>query len=227
MKKKTTKYIKLFDIKKLRFAIEIEVEFPNSKDSALLIQRNSIIKGWMMDRDGSLDNGVEYRPTNKNHLYWNEDSLTQIKEVLSIIRCHRGKVKESCGLHVHVNAKKLSDRQILEIIREWVHKQRFIMKKFNVSEKRLDEYCKLLPRENLNKISEKQIHKLRNDTYGWNNKYYHYFDSKYYSLNVSHLAKGDYQTLEFRLFGGTLNYKELRERIYFCLNFIKDCIERE
>ena len=143
--------IRLFNIHKLRWAIELEVEFPNSKDSQKLIDRHRVLEGWDIDYDGSLENGAEYRPKNGNHLYWNEESLTQLKETLALIRVHRGRINKNCGLHIHIDAKIFTDKQILEIVKEFIHKQRYIVKRFEVHKDRLENTCKLLPRENLNK----------------------------------------------------------------------------
>lgn len=220
--------IKLVDIKKIRFSVEIEVEFPHSKDSQKLIDRHRVLEGWEIDYDGSLDNGAEYRPRNNNHLYWNEESLTQLKEMLALIKVHRGKVMKSCGLHIHVNCKNFTDRQILEIVKEFIHKQQYIIKRFEVHPDRLKETCKMLPRENLNKLTEKQIHNFRKQTEMWSYEGYNgLLDEKYQACNISHLRAGDYGTIEFRLFDATLSYKKLKEQIHWTLNFIKDCLERE
>lgn len=220
--------VKLFDHTKLRFAIEIEVEFPNSKDSQKLIARHRVLKGWEIDSDMSLDNGAEYRPTNKNHLYWNEESQTQIKEMLALIRVHRGKVTKNCGLHIHIDARKMTSKQILEIIKEFIHKQRFIIKRFHVHKDRIASTCQLLPRENLQKLSVKLIDKYRKDDKVWAFQEYNSLaENKYMALNISHLRKNDYGTLEFRLFDSTLSYRRLKEQILWTLLFIKDAIERE
>jgi hypothetical protein len=220
------KDIKLVDIKKIRFAPELEIELPAKTDSERLIERGKTLKGWEIKSDGSLENGIELSPENSNHLYYNEDSLLQIKEVLALVRVYRGKALSTCGLHIHINIKNLSDKQILTIIKEWVHRQKYIAKKFNVSKERLENTCKLLPKSELHKLTEKEIHAYRNNL-RTSFRAYSYIDEKYYSLNVSHLPKQDYQTIEFRLFGGTVNFREIKEAIYFTLTFIKDSLERE
>jgi hypothetical protein len=228
MKKKKIKKeeIKLVDIKRIRYSPELEIELPAKIDSEKLIERGKTLRGWELKSDGSLDNGIELSPENANHLYYNEDSLMQIKEVLALVRVYRGKALPSCGLHIHVNVRNLSDKQILTIIKEWVHKQKFIAKRFKVSKERLEDTCKLLPKNELHKLTEKEIHSFRNNL-RTNFRGYNYLDEKYYSLNVSHLPKNDYQTIEFRLFSGSVNYREIKEAIYFTLNFVKDCLERE
>jgi hypothetical protein len=218
--------IKLIDIKTIRYSPELEIELPAKVDSEKLIERGKTLKGWEIKSDGSLTNGIELSPENPNHLYYNSDSLMQIKEVLALIRVYRGKALPTCGLHIHINVRNLSDKQILTIVKEWVHKQRFVAKKFKVSKERLEQTCKLLPKSELHKLTEKEIHAFRNNlrtTF----RSYGYLDEKYYSLNVSHLPKDDYQTIEFRLFGGTLNFREIKETIYWVLCFVKDCLERE
>lgn len=220
------KEIKLIDIRKIRFAPELEIELPAKIDAEKLIERGKTLKGWEIKSDGSLSNGIELSPENPNHLYYNKDSLMQIKEVLALIRVYRGKAKDTCGLHIHVNVKNLSDKQILTIIKEWVHKQKFVAKRFKVSKNRLENTCKLLPKTELHKLTEKEIHAFRNNL-RTSFHVYDYLDEKYYSLNVSHLPKNDYQTIEFRLFGGSVNFREIKEAIYWVLNFVKDSLERE
>jgi len=224
--KSNKKEIKLINITEIRFAPELEFELPAKIDADKLIERGKTLKSWDVRHDGSLENGIELSPENSNHLYWNDDSLLQIKEILALCRVYRAKAKNNCGLHIHINAKNLTDAQILSIIKEWVHRQKYIAKRFNVSKERLSETCQLLPKPEIHKLTEKSIHEFRNNVkrsfYG-----YGYLDQKYYSLNVSHLPKNNYQTLEFRLFSSTANFKEIKEAVYFVLNFIKDACERE
>ena len=227
IKKNKKQEIKLIDIKKIRFSPELEIELPAKTDAEKLIDRGRTLKGWEIKSDCSLENGIELSPENRNHLYYNDDSLMQIKEVLALVRVYKGKANnERCGLHIHINVKNLSDKQILTIIKEWIHKQRFIAKKFNVHQNRLEETCKLLPKSELHKLTEKEIHAFRNNL-RTSFRGYEYLDEKYYSLNVNHLPKNDYQTIEFRLFPGSVNYREIKEVIYFTLTFIKDALERE
>jgi len=223
---KKKEIIKLIDIKRIRYAPELEIELPAKIDAEKLIERGKTLKGWEIKSDGSLNNGIELSPENSNHLYYNSDSLMQIKEVLALIRVYRGKALPTCGLHIHINVRNLTDKQIFTIIKEWVHKQRFVAKKFNVNKERIENTCKLLPKSELHKLTEKEIHAFRNNL-RTSFRNYSYLEEKYYSLNASHLPKNDYQTIEFRLFSGSVNYREIKEAIYYVLTFIKDCLERE
>jgi hypothetical protein len=133
------------------------------------------------------------------------------------------------GLISHnCNVKNYTDGQILEIVKEFIHRQKYIIKRFEVHPDRLSDTCKPLPKENLNKLTEKQIHNFRKQTQEWSYTGYNgLLDEKYQALNISHLKNGDYGTLEFRLFDSTLSYKKLKEQINWTLNFIKDALERE
>lgn len=223
MKNKKEK-IQLFDIKRIRFAPEFEFEMPSEAVSEKLIERGRTLQGWEIKGDGSLEHGIELSPLNKNHLFWNEDSLMQIKEVLALVRVYRGKAEPTCGLHIHVSAKGLSDKDILHIIKEWIARQKFIVKRFHVSKERLENTCKLLPKNILHKLTEKQIHEFRNkDSFSFNQ----WGDDKYRSMNLGHLPKSDYQSIEFRLFSATTNFKEIKQAIYFVLTFLQEAIERE
>jgi hypothetical protein len=230
MKKKKNKekkeIIKLIDITKIRFSPEFEFELPAKVDSDKLIERGKTLKGWEIKGDGSLTNGIELSPEHSNHLYYNKDDLMQIKEILALCRVYKAKALPSCGLHIHISAKSINNKQILTIIKEWVHRQKYIAKRFKVSKERIDETCKFLPKSNLHKLTEKEIHQFRNNL-RTSFRSYGYLDEKYYSLNASHLPKSDYQTLEFRLFSSTTNFREIKEVIYFVLTFIKDALERE
>jgi len=226
MKKKKIKDIKLIDISKIRYSPEFEFELPAKIDADKLIERGKTLKSWNIRGDGSLQNGIELSPENSNHLYYNPDSLMEIKEVLALIRVYKAKALPSCGLHIHVNVKNLTDKQILTIITEWVHKQKFVAKRFKVSKERLEQTCKLLPKNEIHKLTEKAIHEFRTKN-NYSFRSYSYLDEKYYSLNASHLPKNNYQTLEFRLFSSTVNFREIKEIIYFVLNFIKESLERE
>jgi len=217
--------IRLIDITKIRFSPEFEFELPAKTDADKLIERGKTLKSWTLKGDGSLQNGIELSPENSNHLYYNEESFLQIKEILALCRCYKAKALPSCGLHIHCDVKKLSDKQILSIIKEWIHRQKFIAKRFKISKERLSETCKFLPKSDY-KLTEKVIHQYRNKD-GYSFSGYSSLDEKYRSLNISHLPKNDYQTLEFRMFSSTVNFREIKEVIYFVLNFIKEALERE
>ena len=211
------KNIKIQTIDSLRFGIEIEVEFPHPEESQKLIEKHRVIKGWDIDYDGSLDNGAEYRPLNKNKLFFDEDSLDQIKEILGLIGAHKGYANKDCGLHVHIDMSNFNNKQIVNIVKAFVNNQNKIIKKFRPYKSRLDFACQEIPKEVVSEINEKVIANIKNDNYNYNDKILDYFMSRQYVLNIQSLVR--HNTLEFRIFNSSLKIKEITEAIKWCLEF--------
>ena len=198
---------------KIRIGVEIEVEYPKSKDSYNLIQRNKVIPGWKMDFDGSLDNGAEYKALNKNKLYYDEESLTQIREIIALVKVHKGNIRPSCGLHIHIDMKDFTDKEIINIVKAFYKKQKNIVKQFKVLKKRLDEQ-NYLPKETL-KLTPKIVNEIRKDkAHKYDNEYY---TNRYYLLNITSL--NEFNTLEFRHMNGSIQYKRIKSYIKWCLDF--------
>jgi len=215
------KELKIVDIRKIRFAPEIEVEFNKNVDADKIIAHEKIRK-WDVKYDGSLTNGAEFTPIDSNKLYWNRESLRQIQDVLRRIKTHRGVVSGRCGLHIHLDMTPFSDEEVVKIVQEFIHKQRWIVNKFHVKLDRLDNTCKLLPRKYLTKITARNIHTLRKQG-DWYSQY-NYFD-RYSALNILCLSING--SIEIRLFNASTSYEQLTSCIRWCLLFIKDCIERD
>lgn len=207
----------ILSLDNLRYGIEIEVEFPKPEESEKLIEKHRVIKGWDIDYDGSLENGAEYRPENKNKLYFNEDSLDQIKEILGLIGAHKGFADKNCGLHIHVDISKFTDKQIVNIIKSFIKEQNSIIKKFKPYKSRLDFHCQEIPNEIIKELSEKVIKNIKSDNYSDSDRFPEYFISRHYMLNLQSLAS--HKTLEFRLFNCTLDPDKIKAIIKWTLEF--------
>jgi len=201
------------DLTSIRFGIEIEAEFPNIKDSSNLVERKSIIKGWTIDYDGSLDNGAEYKAKDSNKLYFNEESLLQIKEIIALIKAHKGNVRPTCGLHIHVDISKFSNEELANIIKEFIKQQKKILNDFKVlKSRRLSTAC-IIPKKVLKLITPESIKSLKKDAV----IDHVYFCDRYFMLNAK--AIQDKKTLEFRFFNGTIMYRKIKGHIKWVLNF--------
>lgn len=220
-KGKKLKAVEFIDIKKIRFAPEIEVEFPEKVNADKIIEHEKI-RGWTVKYDGSLENGAEFVPNDNNHLYYNREGLRQIQDVLKRIHSHGGRISKRCGLHIHVDVQKISDEDLCTIFKEFIRKQRWIVKKYKVSENRLNDACALLPRKYMHKITIRNIKTFREKDRWYSG--YDYFE-RHSALNILCLpATG---SIEFRLFNGSCSYEKVRDSIHWCLVFMKDCLERD
>lgn len=197
----------------IRFSIEIEVEFPIREQSEQLISEKRLIPGWEIDFDASLTNGAEYRPTLKNKLFLNKNSLDQIAEILGLIKAHRGKVNSHCGFHVHVDMKKFKVKEVIHIVKNFIKKQNSLVKKFKVKRNRLTTYCEKINKIVLRELNLKSLKYLNNYSKNVND----YFTNRHYLLNLTSLER--HHTLEFRLFNGTLNLKTIEKYVKFCILF--------
>ena len=206
-------------LENVRFGVEIEVEFPTVKDSMLLIQKHRIIKGWEMDSDGSLDNGAEYRPKNRNKLYFNEDCEDQIKEIIGLIKAHRGTIRPTCGLHIHIDTSKFTNKEIVQIIKKFIIKQDGLYRKFRVLKHRIETSAMKIPKSIKTKINSNIVDKLYDEDYFETNV--DYFKHRHYGLNITSL--NTHNTLEFRLFNGTIQVRNILNYIKWTIEFcIKD-----
>ena len=197
----------------IRFSVEIEVEFPTTDEDLYTIESETNISGWYVGEDGSLDYGLEYKPKINNHLYLNDKTINQIKTLCNNIKNVGGEALYSCGLHVHVDITNFTKKEICNIVKNFMDKQEMYAKKFNTRPDRLDCYCQFFPNDicNMNKIKEMVEYNDR-DIYIENephNKHHFILDTNIYRHN----------TLEFRLFNGTLNYKKIIKYVRWAIDF--------
>ena len=200
----------------VRFGIEIEVEFPETEESRELIEKHRLIRGWEIDDDGSLDNGAEYRPKNSNHLHYDKDSLDQIKEIIGLIKAHKGHIRPTCGLHLHINMKQFTEKEIISIIKSFAKQQNHLFRKFNVLKSRNDTAMKL-PKIDVARLTPQIIKKIKQGALELGPEYFH---ERHFSLNL--LSLKEHGTLEFRLFNGTIMIRKIQSYIKWAIQF---CIE--
>jgi hypothetical protein len=216
--------MKKLTLETLRFSPEIEVLFPNKENSQALIDKHRVIKGWMIDTDWSLQNdrgelaGAEYRPKKSTKLYYNKDSFDQIKEIIGLIKAHSGKVTKLCGGHLHVDASKLSDMQICNIVKAFIKLQPEIIKQFTPLKSRLQKHTRKIPTRVLKLITPKIIKKIRLGTIPENYVDCEYFNDRYFMLNLQSL--NEHGSLEFRFFNGSIQIRTIKRNIKWCLEFI-------
>jgi hypothetical protein len=202
-------------LESVRYGVELEVEFKSDEISQKLIEKHRIIRGWKVDYDGSLDAGAEYKPTNGNKLHYNEDSIDQIKEIIGLIKAHKGHIRPTCGGHVHIDMSQFTNQEIVNIVKAFVKKQKGIYRKFRVLKSRSDDHARKIPKEVLTKLDASIIKNIKSNEYGSNES--DYFSNRDFGLNI--LSLGRHGTLEFRLFSGSIQISTWKTYIKFAINF--------
>lgn len=173
-----------------RVGVELEMLVPDDMDSDEVPTRWGSTK-----EDGSLDPswgeyGVEFAsiPVSGSAI------STMITAACSAFSSAR--VDESCGMHVHVDVRDLTNDQRTNIIKWFQHteKQWFGIVNPNRED---NSYCK--------PISDVAINRMDHD--------------RYRALNTD--AYGKHGTFEFRLHHGTINKQEIEQFVATAVNFIE------
>ena len=208
------KKIKNKFLEDIRFGIEIEVEFPQVKDSYGLIEKNRLIRGWEMDFDGSLENGAEYRPKDKNHLYFNEDCIDQIKEIIGLIKAHKGNIRPTCGLHIHIDTKTFTREEIVNITKTFYNHQDKIYKDFKVIKSRESHNAKKLNKRMVASLTPSKITAIAKGRTAFKEDM---FQDRDFGLNL--YAMAIHGTIEFRFFNGTIQPRNIKSNIKWAIEF--------
>lgn len=199
----------------LFFGIELEIDRKSHYQSINSSERNLCAKEIMevlpnnfiyFESDGSLYEGFE-NITQPATLKYHESLKDQYKKMFSIIRNHnlRSHQTSTCGLHVHFNRNFFTPDEeescvakILYLIeRFWGEVVIFSRRKLSNIERWAGRYGI----DNCNKIAHE-----------WKNK--NYLD-RYYAVNLT-----NENTIEFRIFRGTLKWNSFIATIQFCYNVV-------
>lgn len=133
---------------------------------------------------------------------------SKIREVLgkacAILRYSKARTNTSCGLHIHLDHRVCADRNPVKTFNNLMKLQNVL---FNVTDeyRRGNEYCSPVP-----------------DHFTFYNHIFHQMsesdyeeDSRYYAINL--MALRDTQTIEIRLFSGTIKYREIMHYLSLAL----------
>jgi len=127
--------------------------------------------------------------------------------------------KETCGIHVHINAAPHDARTLRNITNIMYSKEDLIYKALQVDVQREQRYCKKVEENFLNELNRKKPKTLNQVSEIWyggrDGRNSHYHNSRYHCLNLhSVFQKG---TIEFRLFNSTLQPEKIKAYVQFCL----------
>lgn len=190
------------------FGIELETDDINDKYSDYELEELAIdVKGYFDEnyihakRDGSLSNGVEFvtEPSTWKYL---ESQAENIKLALNCIYNYdmRSHDTTTCGLHCHVNKQSFTDWEkstafmILWLDKNWDDMVKFSRRNYDSLEQwaKKNDIPDYIKTENITDVLT-----LSNG-------------DRYNAINITNR-----DTIEFRLFRGTLNYKTLSATIEF------------
>lgn len=184
--------------------VGVELEMSNSanvgRDVAAVRDRavREHLEGWVVKTDGSCGRtgaGVELN----SPILKSIDDLRQVIRVCAMLRRLGFKTTERCGLHVHVDVRKLTSAQRDTFIRFFVHWENAIY--LLDPSRRNSSYCRPLEPEIVSNIAAGQ---------GWNS-----WSCRYRWMNGR--AFSEHGTVEFRIMEGTLDDAHILGWVSFLL----------
>ena len=148
--------------------------------------------------------------------------LPKFQECVRQMRYAKGKVNDSCGIHVHVDAAKHNRQSLKNLLSIMFSKEDILFKALQVNPDRVRTYCKKVREPMLQKARQlsaeetTDLTQLESIWYEGNvNNRDHYNWTRYYALNLhSVFYRG---TVEFRCFNSTLHAGRAAAYINLCL----------
>ena len=197
------------------------------------IIRDTENKEWKLVSDSSIRGEQKtsdgYARTGDRH-YWVEmvspkltyAELPKFQECVRQMRHAGGKVNDSCGIHVHVDASNHNRQSLKNLLSIMFSKEDILFKALNVNPDRVAAYCKKVREPMLQKarqISAEETTDLTQLESIWyegnveSGKHYNW--TRYYALNLhSVFYRG---TVEFRCFNSTLHAEQAAAYVNLCL----------
>lgn len=177
---------------------------------------------WRLERDGSVTQfrgGKEFGGEVVSPILKTSD-FPQLATVLKALRTeteyngfnYKGKVTDSCGLHIHVDVKDLTPNQRVNVVGNW-YKLSNVVNTFVAQGRTYNHYCQTMPLTEMQQVQRL----LQND-----DRLVHHYErvtKKYRSLNVLPFPK--IGTFEFRLHQGTLNFNKVRNWVTMLMAFVE------
>ena len=148
--------------------------------------------------------------------------LPKFQECVRRVRRTKGKVNDSCGIHVHVDAANHNRQSLKNLLCIMFSKEDILFKALKVNPGRVATYCKKVREPMLQKARQlsaeetKDLTQLESIWYEGNiRSSEHYNWTRYYALNLhSVFYRG---TVEFRCFNSTLHAGRAAAYINLCL----------
>lgn len=237
-------------MKTQNFGIEIELTGITRKDAAAVIAsyfntRSEYVGGnyqtyeaidtkgrrWKCMYDSSIRSerktgnrrataGTDYKCEVVSPILSYED-ITDLQEIVRLLRKNGAIANDSCGIHIHVDAAKHNAKTLRNLINLTFQKEDLLYKALAIKANRVG-YCKKINEKLMHDLNTKKpttMAQLSDIWYGEGSSEYsrnrHYNQTRYHGINLhATFTKG---TVEFRLFNSTTHAGQIKAYIQFCL----------
>ncbi len=150
------------------------------------------------------------------------EDIERVQELVRRLRA-KGAVSEShyrCGIHIHVGAERHTPTSLKNLVNLVASKEDLLYKSLQIDPARLN-YCKKVNERliaTINQVRPQTLQALADVWYAGASqaaRSQHYHESRYYGLNLHSVFEKN--TVEFRLFNGTLHAGKIRAYVVLCL----------
>lgn len=209
------------------YGIELEIIGLDIKKTKQLLNNNRF-KNWKVVEDFSICGcSIFNKETNRrircggnicktcevvSPILFGEEGLATIEAITNLLKANEAGVNETCGFHVHVDARGLSVKSCWNIYEQYAKKECEIDYQHSPSRRGDKNQYILSTQQVVNWVYDEKIElRTKNDLAE--------LVDKYFKLNFTSLKT--FGTLEFRQHAGTLDFNEIKNWILFCQNFIE------
>jgi len=199
----------------LSFGIEIETIAPDNavRNDGLRIgpyrrgiQVPYLPAGWKAEADGSIDNaGGGHKCEIVSPVLQGEEGIRQVIEVLSTLEAKGHRVNASCGVHVHVGWRRdWPSEALARLVTIVAYLEKGLYAITGTKNRERGRYCGGVRKYGNDKSAKPALDRDR-----------------YHALNLTNLARGTKDTVEFRVFSGSLNPTKVAGWIQVCLGLVE------
>ena len=199
----------------LTFGIEIETIAPDSavRNDGLRIgpcnhgmQVPYLPAGWKAEYDGTIDNGHGgHKCEIISPVLQDEAGIRQVIEVLETLKAKGHRVNASCGVHVHVGWKRdWPSEALARLVTIVAYLEKGLYAITGTKNRERGRYC-----GGVRKYGNYQEAKRSLDR------------NRHHALNLTNLACDNKDTVEFRVFPGSLNPTQVVGWIQVCLGLVE------
>lgn len=199
----------------LTFGIEIETIAPDSavqNDGLRIgpyrrgIQVPYLPAGWKAEADGSIDNrNGGHRCEITSPVLQGEEGIRQVIEVLRTLEAKGHRVNASCGVHIHVGWRRdWPSEALARLVTIVAYLEKGLYAITGTKSRERGRYC-----NGVRKYENQKTAKAELDC------------DRYHALNLTNLARGSKDTVEFRVFSGSLNPTKIVGWIQVCLGLVE------
>ena len=178
---------------------------------------------WNCETDASVSRGSE---TVSPILRFAD--IPMLQDVVRALRRAGARSGGGAGLHIHVGAAQMTPKQIQNLVKIFYKQEELIVKGCGTAENRLGWFTRRTDREFVDrmlKIRHPTMANLADAYYHGQNRYSHYSDARYRTLNLHNLWNGNKHTVEFRFFEATTHAGEIRTNALLALSIVRKAMD--